>query len=228
MERIIKLSLVILIFLTPIEVRAAADLTGLEMIIAAHKEITTFERLAIAELETVNIEHKSTTDFAKKCKNARDYLNQRMADINSLVLFTTRLFYMGEDLAKMIKQYKEFASMTFKNADKHPFLIAYFASINYKLSIELESIRKRFEKFPAFQTNILKATMKEKNQILDFIAASISNLEYMLSRANYRCKLIASVGVQEWNIKEFLSDRDNKQAMDKLIEQWNIQTGEKG
>lgn len=228
MERIIKLSLVILIFLTPIEVRAVADFTGLEMIIAAHKEITTFERLAIADLEAVNIEHKSTTDFTKKCKTARDYLNQRMADINSLILFTTRLFYMGEDLAKMIKQYKEFASMTFKNADKHPFLIAYFASINHKLSIELESIRKRFKKFPAFQTNILKATMKEKNQILDFIAASISSIEYMLSRANYRCKLIVSVGVQEWNIKEFLNDRDNKQAIDKLIEQWNIQTGEKG
>lgn len=204
------------------------DIPTIEALISAHKRIAKAENVALRELSGLETEHYSTKEFMNDCKKARDYLNQRLADVHSSLILGTRVLKVTIQIKNIIENYKEFVSLTFDNVDKHPFLAAYFATANATIAMESKLLYERIIQFSAaYETNVMKSTMKEKEQLLNIVETSIGKLNFMLWNANLTCRNIAIDGLHDYDIQEYLHNGTNKKIMDKIIAKWKKENTKK-
>lgn len=202
------------------------DWINLELMIEAHKVMAKAEDAAVFELTEIEGAQFTSQSFSSKYNKTRKLLNQRMADVNSYIILTGKVATIALNLKELIEDYTKFCKNTYKNAEKHPFLVLHFASVNAQVGAEIKLLKDRCLLFESFHTNVFKATMKEKYQILDFISGNIARLDRIIWQGDLTCRSIAATGLKMYHVSDFMSNETNKKIMDKVIARWNTKAKE--
>lgn len=201
------------------------DIATIEALIDAHKKMKKAEDIAVVELTAAAETQSLTQKMAGKYNESRKMLNQRLADVGSILTLTSSITSITIQLKDLKESYEEFTETTYKNAKREPFLLAVYTSANIQIAEEIKRIAQGCTDFVAFQTNILKSTMEEKRQLLGFISAHIASVQRIINRASITCRTMLSVGVQEYNVFDLINSKTNQDIMQKIIGKWKGKTG---
>ena len=196
------------------------DIATIEALIDAHKKMKKAEELAVLELTTTAGTQEITTKWAAKYNNTRKMLNQRLADVSSYATLLSSIANIGLQLKNLTESYAEFTETTYKRAKKQPFLLLVYTNANIRIEKEIEHIVKSCGDFALFQSNVLKATMEEKRQILGFILMHISSVQLLINKANLTCRSVLATGVKEYHVMDIINSKTNKELMEKIISKW--------
>lgn len=229
MEQYKKITAAVLAFVLAFQFCGAAvvmpdDVGTIEALIDAHKSMKKAEDLAILDLTAISGTHKETKDFAKKYNEARSKLNQRLADVNSTITLVSSVFSVTLQLKNLIEDYKDFTVTTYNNAKRQPFLLLTYANANKQIAAEIKSISAKCMEYSLFQTNVLKATMEEKRQILGYISMNIASVQRIINRASLLCRSMLATGIQEYHVYDLVNS--NQDLMNKIISVWKQKSQE--
>lgn len=147
-------------------------------------------------------------------------LNQRLADVGSIVTLVSSLASITLQLKNLTESYAEFTETAYKNAQRHPFLVMVYTNANLQIASEIKHITKCCADFAAYQTNVLKSTMNEKRQLLGFISANIAAVQQIINRASLTCRSMLSTGVKEYHVWEIINSKTNQEIINKVIGKW--------
>ena len=201
------------------------DIATIEALIDAHKKMKKAEDIAVLELTAAAETQSVTQKMAAKYNDTRKMLNQRLADVGSILTLTSSITSIAIQLKDLTESYEEFTETTYKNAKRHPFLLAVYTSANLKIAEEIKRIAASCTDFVAFQTNILKSTMDEKRQLLGFISAHISSVQRIINSASLTCRSMLSTGIQEYHVYDLINSKTNQDIMNKIIGKWKGKAG---
>lgn len=196
------------------------DIATIEALIDAHKKMMKAEELAVLELTTTAGTQEITTKWAAKYNKTRKMLNQRLADVGSYATLVSSLASIALQLKNLTESYAEFTETTYKKAKKQPFLLLVYTNTNIRIEKEIEHIVKCCGDYALFQSNVLKATMEEKRQILGFISTHIATVQRLINRANLTCRSVLATGVKEYHVMDIINSETNKELMEKIISKW--------
>ena len=196
------------------------DVPTIEALIDAHKKMKKAEDLAVLELSAIAETQDLSQKVAAKYNLTRKMLNQRLADVGSVVTLASSLVNITLQLKNLTESYAEFTKTTYKNAKRQPFLLLVYTSANMQIANEIKHITKSCADFPLFQTNVLKATMAEKRQLLGFISAHINSVQRIINRVTLTCRSVLTTGVQEYHVKDIINSKTNQEIINKIIAKW--------
>lgn len=219
LTRKIMLSLLLVAtLLFPLGIRGQNDIPTLEALIDAHKKMKKAEDLAVLELTTITATHSLTEKVTTAYNKTRTILNKRMSDTNSYIMLVSQLSNVTLKMVGLIENYSDFTSGTYKLAQDKPFVMAYYIRANLELKNEIKFLSQMISTYAASGLNLLKATMKEKYQVLAQIDISISKMNRLINRTNLICKGMVKTGVREWHVKELAES--SKYIVKEIIELW--------
>ena len=196
------------------------DIATIEALIDAHKKMKEAEDLAVLELTAIKETHSVTQTMAKKYNQTRTMLNQRMADVGSYVTLLSSVVSITVQLKNLTESYKDFTETTYNNAKRQPFLLMVYTSANLQIAKEIKHITKCCVDYTAFQTNVLKATMNEKRQLLGFISANIAAVQRIINKATLTCRSMLATGIKEYHVREIIDSKTNQDIINKIIAKW--------
>lgn len=196
------------------------DILTIEALIDAHKKMKKAEDLAIIELTTTAGTQEITKKAAAKYNETRKMLNQRLADVGSVVTIASSLVSLTQQLKNLTESYVEFTETTYKNAKRKPFLMLVYTNANMQIANEIKHITKCCTDYALFQTNVLKSTMDEKRQLLNFLSAHIASTQRIINRATLTCRSALTTGVQMYHVDQIINSETNKEIMNKIISKW--------
>lgn len=203
---------------------APNDIPTIEALISAHKAMKKAEDIAILDLSSISATHKQTSGFANKYKEAKSMLNQRLADVNSAITLVSSIFSVTLKLKNLMEDYKDFTVITYKNAKRQPFLLLTYTNANKQIVDETKRIAAKCTQFALFQTNVLKATMEEKKQILEFISMNIASVQRIISQATWTCRSLLATGIKEYHVKDLIESSED--IINKIIGLWKKKSQE--
>lgn len=201
------------------------DIATIEALIDAHKKMKKAEDIAVLELTAITETQSLTQKMATKYNQTRTMLNQRLADAGSYLTLLSSIASVALQLKDLTESYAEFTETTYKNAQRQPFLVMVYTTANIKIAKEIKHITKCCAEFPLFQTNVLKATMDEKRQILGFISAHIALTQRIINRATLTCRSVLATGVQEYHVMDIIDSKTNQEIINKIIAKWKTNAG---
>lgn len=199
---------------------APNDIPTIEALIDAHKKMKKAEDIAVVELSAITETHDLTSRLASRYNQTRTKLNQRLADVGSVVTLVSSLLSITQQLKNLTEDYAYFTETTYKNAQKHPYLILVYTNANAQLVSEIKHIIKSCADFSFFQTNVFKSTMEEKRQLLGFISMHIASAQRIISRATMICRSICLTGVKEYHVQDLINSKTNQELINKVINKW--------
>lgn len=201
------------------------DVLTIELLIDAHKKMKKAEDIAVVELRAITETQDITKKMALKYNQTRKMLNQRLADVGSALTLLSSVASITMQLKDLTESYADFTERVYKNAKRQPFLLLTYTTANIQIANEIKHIAKSCAEFPLFQTNVYKATMEEKRQILGFISAHISSVQRIINRTSLLCRSMLAVGVQEYHLYDIIDSKTNKDIMNKIIGKWKGNAG---
>ncbi len=201
------------------------DIATIEALIDAHKKMKKAEDIAVLELSSIAYTQSLTQKVATKYNQTRTMLNQRLADAGSYLTLLSSIASITLQLKDLTESYKEFTETTYNNAKRQPFLLMVYTNANIQIANEIKHISKSCVDFAAFQSNILKATMNEKRQLLGFISANIASVQRIINRASLTCRSLLATGIQEYHVWEIINSKTNQEIINKVITKWKEKAG---
>lgn len=226
MGKIKQMTIAIICLLMPAAVYAGGknspppDVPTIEALIDAHKSMKKAEDIAVTELTAIYETQTLAKKAAAKYNETRKMLNQRMADVGSILTLTSTVATIALQLKDLTESYADFTEKAFANAKRHPFLLATYTNANLQIAWEITHITKSCGDFVLFQTNVFKSTMDEKRQILAFIQMHISSVQRIINRASMQCRSMMATGVQEYHVMDIVNSKTNQEIMNKVIGKW--------
>lgn len=221
-KKIILAAILLTIF--PFGIRAEQDVipwdaVTLHALIDAHSQVQKFERIALGELTTIEGEHIVTSTQTSKYNEIKTTINQRMSDFNSYLLLATSLTNIATKIYSLVTSYTDFTKSAAQNILEYPFLMQLYTETCKDVGREVNRLWADVTAVAGYQTNILKATMKEKHDVLNAIKARLSKMEYTLESARFsmRCMINSKYRIlSPWELAEGRST-----IMNKVIQEWN-------
>ena len=201
------------------------DILTIEALISAHKSMKKAEDIAVLELSAIAETQDITKKMAAKYNQTRRMLNQRLADVGSALTLFSSVASITMQLKDLTESYADFTERVYNNAKRQPFLLLTYTTANIQIANEIKHITKCCTDFVGFQTNVLKATMEEKRQILGFISAHISAVQRIINRTSIMCRSMLAIGVQEYHVYDIINSKANKDLMKKIIGKWKGNSG---
>lgn len=196
------------------------DIMTIEALIDAHKKMKKAEDIAVLELSAIAETHDLTKKMATKYNQTRQMLNQRLADVGSYITLVSSLVSITQQMKNLTESYADFTETAYKNAKRQPYLMMVYTSANLQIADEIKHIIKSCGDFTLFQSNVLKATMEEKRQMLGFISAHIASAQMIINRASLTCRSVLTTGVKEYHVAELINSKTNKEIINKVITKW--------
>lgn len=225
MENFKKIILAALLLTTfPFGIRAEQDVIPwdagtLHALIDAHSQVQKFERLALGELTAIEGEHIVTSSQTSKFNEVKTTINQRMSDFNSYLLLATSLTNIATKIYSLVTSYTDFTKTAAEGIMDNPLLMQLYSETCKEVGREVDRLWADVTAVTGYQTNILKATMKEKHDVLNAIKARLSKMEYTLSQARFTMQCMINHKYRNllpWELAEGRST-----IMNKVIQEWN-------
>lgn len=224
MEQTLRITLALLLSLLCLsmrsEIAAPENVTAIELLIDAHKKMKKAEDLAILELKAIQEEQSLTQKITAKYNVTRSVLNKRLSDANSYLMLALQLTNVANKCKTLVENYTDFTTTTYQYALKKPFVMAYYTRANYELKREVKRISEMIAGYTVSGVGLMKATMKEKYQMLSMIDTQISRMNRIISHNAVICRGMIHFGLKQYHLKEFFGSQTYKDMTNEIIALW--------
>jgi len=197
------------------------DFPTIEALISLHKMIKGEEDAARDKIAVSFGEQSMVTKGANKFNDARTTLDSKLSNGYSYVLLAASLSYTASSMYKLIQEYSEFAQLSVQYSTKKPMVAWYFAEANLACSREIKNIKALYLTMTASGLNVMKASMDEKQNLVNSIKTSIDTMRGIIDSAYCWASIVAVGGFHYDYIWDILNSEVTDEIATGLINQWN-------
>lgn len=203
-----------------------SDLPTVEQLIALHKLVAKAEEEAKNKCTTsATFTQKAVTTATNKFYEVRDVLNSKLDIAYQWVTLAGQLSNMTLSTANLLKEYANYTKF-FTQAVKHkPQIALQYAECNYVISQKVKLIEKSFATLAASNTNIFKATMKERMEMLWDLSMEIDEIRSTINNSYWWSRCIVIGGFHYDFIWDILNSQVTDAIAKEVINSWNADNG---
>lgn len=205
-------------FKTNAEIVVPDDLPAIELLIDAHKKMQEQEMRSVNELSITNAIYESSKTYSEKISDIKSTVNERMSDVNSWLSLASTVLSTGVMIENMVEDYVDFTKSVANNISKQPLIIAIYTKTSSQISKEITRLSKQLVDYAGYQSNILKATMAEKRQLINCIRSHIRSISMLIANAKMHCRILVNQGLKRYLVEDLFNS--NKQIMEGVIKSW--------
>lgn len=197
------------------------DLPTAEALMDLHKTIKKDEDAALARIATSFGEQSIVTKGATKFNEVRTTLDSKLNNAYSYLVLASAISGTSISLYKLINEYSDFTTHTYKNVKKKPFVMWYYADANVAIAREVNHLRKLYLSMAASGINLMKASMDEKLDLVFTLKNSIEKVRSLVYKANLYCFLVADCNWKPDYIWEIKNSTIRDEIANQIAGKWN-------
>ena len=165
------------------------DLPTISALISLHKAMAKAEEASVKQVGTSYGEQQIATNNASKFNELRTTLNTKLNNAHQWVILAAATSKTTLDVGNATKEYIQFVDLTRKNIFRKPQIAWYFAEANYNVSKRVSLLKKSVALLVASETNILKASLSERIDMIYDIQDQVAVIRGIISQALFwsRC-----------------------------------------
>lgn len=197
------------------------DLPTISVLIELHKKMAKAEDVAVKQVGTSYGEQQLATDNSSKFNDVRTTLNTKLDNANQWIILAAAISKTTLDIGNTTKEYIQFTQLTGKNIFRKPQIAWYFAEANYNVSKRISLFKKSVAMLFAAETNILKASLSERIQIIYEIQDQIAVIRGIISQALFWSRCVDIGGFKYDYIWDILNSDVYEGIAHDIIGEWN-------
>jgi len=197
------------------------DILLTEALKSLHSTMADQEKKCRDQVTLIEGEQITTKSFATKYNNTRLMLNKKLEDIGSWVNLASRVMSITVQSKNLYDNFTDFTKMALDSAQKNPFVLIFYGNAVDQAKEEVDLLLKQVAYFVGYQSNVLKATMDEKNELLSKISYRINRTTAIINRGKRVCRSLLKGGVKEYHFREFLKNKNNTERVNRILDKWN-------
>ena len=199
---------------------APSDSPTIEALIELHKSMKKDARLQQSNLVMAAGTQSGIKDWSDKINQAKTTLNSKIKDWTAWAYLALPFANMVTDMYSLIDETADFNKRVFKNIEKYPFVVHYYADACSQLGGGIKYMKKVFAKISSNNMNIFKANMKERINMIYMMQGSISRCRHIIHKADFNCRIYMNPGVKTYLFQEIINSNVLKQSADAIIVKW--------
>lgn len=197
------------------------DLPTVSALISLHKAMAKAEDLSTKQVATSYGEQQVVTNNSSKFNDVRTTLNTKLNNVNQWIILAAAISKTTLDVGNATKEYIEFTKLTGKNLFRKPQIAWYFVEANYNVSKRVSLLKKSVALLVASETNILKATLSERIQMIYEIQDQVAVIRSIISQALFWSRCVDIGGFKYDYIWDILNSDVLDDIAHDLIGMWN-------
>lgn len=197
------------------------NLPTISALISLHKAMAKAEDWSVKQVGTSYGEQQIATNNSSKFNNVRTTLNTKLNNANQWIFLAAAVSKTTLDIGNTTKEYIQFVELTRKNIFRKPQIAWYFAEANYNVSKRVSLLKKSVAMLVASETNILKASLSERIQIICEIQDQIAVIRGIISQALFWSRCVDIGGFKYDYIWDILNSDVLDGIAHDLIGEWN-------
>lgn len=197
------------------------DLPTISALISLHKTMAKAEDWSVKQVATSYGEQQLATNNSSKFNDVRTTLNTKLNNANQWIILAAAISKTTLDVGNATKEYIQFTKLTRKNIFRKPQIAWYFAEANYNVSKRVSLLKKSVALLVASETNILKASLSERIQIIYEIQDQVAVIRSIISQALFWSRCVDIGGFKYDYIWDILNSDVLDGIAHDLIGEWN-------
>lgn len=197
------------------------DLPTISALISLHKRMAKAEDWSVKQVATSYGEQQLATNNSSKFNDVRTTLNTKFNNANQWIILAAAISKTTLDVGNATKEYIQFTKLTGKNIFRKPQIAWYFAEANYNVSKRVSLLKKSVALLVASETNILKASLSERIQIIYEIQDQVAVIRSIISQALFWSRCVDIGGFKYDYIWDILNSDVLDGIAHDLIGEWN-------
>lgn len=202
-------------------IKFPADMPTISALISLHKQMAKAEDISVNQVNTSYIEQQLVTDNATKFNDVRTTLNTKLNNAHQWVVLAAAISKTTLDVGNAVKEYIQFTRLMGKNLFRKPQIAWYFAEANYNVAKRVTLLKKSVALLVASETNILKASLDERIEIIFNIQEQVAFIRGIISQALFWSRCVAIGGFKYDYIWDILNSEVYDVIANDLINKWN-------
>lgn len=223
MKKILLLLSLIVVFSTTSRAGIVGpdDLPTISALIELHKKMAKAEDVAVNQVESGYVEQQLSTKNSSKFNDVRTTLNTKLNNAHQWLILAAAISKTTLDVGNATKEYMQFTQLTAKNIFRKPQIAWYFAEANYNVSQRVSLLKKSVALLVASETNILKASLNERIDMVYNIQEQVAVIRGIISQALFWSRCVNIGGFKYDYIWDILNSDVYDSIANDLINSWN-------
>lgn len=197
------------------------DLPTISALIELHKKMAKAEDVAVNQVESGYVEQQLSTKNSSKFNDVRTTLNTKLNNAHQWIILAAAISKTTLDVGNATKEYVQFTQLTAKNILRKPQIAWYFAEANYNVSQRVSLLKKSIALLVASETNILKASLDERIDMVYNIQEQVAMIRGIISQALFWSRCVSIGGFKYDYIWDILNSDVYDSIANDLINSWN-------
>lgn len=197
------------------------DLPTISVLIELHKKIAKAEDVAVKQVESGYVEQQLSTKNSSKFNDIRTTLNTKLNNAHQWIILAAAISKTTLDVGNATKEYAQFTQLMAKNILRKPQIAWYFAEANYNVSQRVSLLKKSVALLMASESNILKASLNERIDMVYNIQEQVAMIRGIISQALFWSRCVSIGGFKYDYIWDILNGDVYDSIANDLINSWN-------
>lgn len=193
-----KIILILLLFLSTYNSWAGIvgpdDLPTISALIELHKQMAKAEELSVHQVSASYLEQEVATENTTKFHEVRKTLNSKLNNAHQWIILAAAMSKTTLDVGNVTKEYIQFTKLMSNNLFRKPQIAWYFAETNYNVAKRISLLKNSITLLVASETNILKATLDERIEVINNIQEQIAVIRSLINQALFWSKCVSLGG----------------------------------
>lgn len=196
------------------------DLPTISALISLHKATAKAEEASMKQVGVSYSEQQIATNNASKFNELRTTLNTKLNNAHQWVILAAAISKTTLDVGNTTKEYIQFVDLTRKKLFRKPQIAWYFAEANYNVSKRVSLLKKSVALMVASETNILKASLSERIDMIHDIQDQIAVIRGIISQALFWSRCVDIGGFKYDYVWDILNSDVYEGIANDLIGKW--------
>lgn len=196
------------------------DLPTISALISLHKAMAKAEEVSVKQVGVSYGEQQIATNNASKFNELRTTLNTKLNNAHQWVILAAATSKTTLDVGNATKEYIQFVDLTRKNLFRKPQIAWYFAEANYNVSKRVSLLKKSVALMVASETNILKASLSERINMIYDIQDQVAVIRGIISQTLFWSRCVSLGGFKYDYIWDILNSDVYEGIANDLIGKW--------
>lgn len=219
-----KIILILLLFLSTYNSWAGIvgpdDLPTISALIELHKQMAKAEELSVHQVSASYLEQEVATENTTKFHEVRKTLNSKLNNAHQWIILAAAMSKTTLDVGNVTKEYIQFTKLMSNNLFRKPQIAWYFAETNYNVAKRISLLKNSITLLVASETNILKASLDERIEVINNIQEQIAVIRSLINQALFWSKCVSLGGFRYDYIWDILNSDVYDGIAKDIINNW--------
>ena len=219
-----KIILILLLFLSTYNSWAGIvgpdDLPTISALIELHNQMAKAEELSVHQVSASYLEQEVATENTTKFHEVRKTLNSKLNNAHQWIILAAAMSKTTLDVGNVTKEYIQFTKLMSNNLFRKPQIAWYFAETNYNVAKRISLLKNSITLLVASETNILKATLDERIEVINNIQEQIAVIRSLINQALFWSKCVSLGGFRYDYIWDILNSDVYDGIAKDIINNW--------